>query len=937
MEAFARFVVDRRVATFMVVVCAVITALTIALVGQIEQDDDIMKFLPESNEDIRRFNEINRRFGGLDVAMVGLEVPDALDPAFLLTLREVTDELRQTPGVDRALSLANVMDFVEDPLVGGIVQQNLIDHIPTDAADVEAMREKVFSRDHVVGNLIARDGTAVLIYCFATHDAQPRLLANAVRDIVEAGFPDAPKYWGGAPFVSTYIFETTRSDMAALTPWAVLAIVVIMMVSFRDWLGTVLGLFATVFGILVSRGTMAAMGIPDNIVLSSMPIILFAVGSAYSIHMLAHYYENAVGTDTRTAVIKTITLTGPVVLAAGLTTVAGLLSFIMMDIEPMRVFGVFTALGIFVALIMSITFVPAVIVLVDARPKKPGGSTVAAWTYRLAKFAQEQRMFMGVLLLAVGIGAAGLASGVDSSVDQTAFFSKGSPPDLAAEFLDRRFGGSQFLQVHLQGDLEDPDVLREVQRLADLSAQIPFVTRVLSAPMIVATSNQAMSGSKRLPDNSGQVALLLGLLRGDPSVRQLITDDRREALIHISIGSNRAADLRTVQQAVDGLIENVLPTSYIVVNADDPASEAADRGRQRLALRLAALGRSYGASMPQGAENAAAAWLRGASIEPPKSRVEASLKQFLLSEECFVELTEQQADGVSTAVADLGASPSDGDLYSALAAVLEVAEDDMMVDDLVFSLAGPIDDTWKVERGRHGAVRLITDLAWEAPEGGKGERMLDQLGSELMDRDRDLVLMPSDAEDAKDLIWTMSGLPVLYQGLSHSVEQNQLRSMGFALFTVYLIMAGLFRSPISGLLATMPTLLTLAVVYGGMGWLGVHLDIGTSMLASLIIGAGVDYSVHLTASWQSEPYEPLLSPLKAAVYDTAPAIWTNAVMVATGFFVLTLGEARPLQNVGSLTAAAMVTAAVAAFLVIPVLAKKNRYTRSARDVGGLTG
>ena len=75
-------------------------------------------------------------------------------------------------------------------------------------------------------------------------------------------------------------------------------------------------------------------------------------------------------------------------------------------------------------------------------------------------------------------------------------------------------------------------------------------------------------------------------------------------------------------------------------------------------------------------------------------------------------------------------------------------------------------------------------------------------------------------------------------------------------------------------------------------------------------------------------------PLTAAVFDTAPAIWTNAVMVATGFFVLTLGEARPLQNVGSLTAAAMLTAAVAAFLVIPVLAQKHRYTWSARDVGG---
>ena len=48
-------------------------------------------------------------------------------------------------------------------------------------------------------------------------------------------------------------------------------------------------------------------------------------------------------------------------------------------------------------------------------------------------------------------------------------------------------------------------------------------------------------------------------------------------------------------------------------------------------------------------------------------------------------------------------------------------------------------------------------------------------------------------------------------------------------------------------------------------------------------------------------------------------------MVAVGFFVLTLGEARPLKNVGGLTAAAMIVAAAVTFLVIPVLARRRFY------------
>jgi hypothetical protein len=60
------------------------------------------------------------------------------------------------------------------------------------------------------------------------------------------------------------------------------------------------------------------------------------------------------------------------------------------------------------------------------------------------------------------------------------------------------------------------------------------------------------------------------------------------------------------------------------------------------------------------------------------------------------------------------------------------------------------------------------------------------------------------------------------------------------------------------------------------------------------------------------------------------AIWTNALMVAGGFVVLTMGEARPLQNVGGLTATAMMAAALATFAAIPLLARKRSYDARPR-------
>ena len=115
------------------------------------------------------------------------------------------------------------------------------------------------------------------------------------------------------------------------------------------------------------------------------------------------------------------------------------------------------------------------------------------------------------------------------------------------------------------------------------------------------------------------------------------------------------------------------------------------------------------------------------------------------------------------------------------------------------------------------------------------------------------------------------------------------------------------------------------LIYGGMGFMGVTLDIGTSMLASIIIGAGVDYAVHLVSEWKTTDEESLTQAARHAVLATGPAIWTNAFMVAAGFYVLTLGKAKALQNVGWLTCCAMLIAALATFLAIPVLARKKRY------------
>ncbi|MCA9550160.1 MAG: MMPL family transporter, partial [Myxococcales bacterium] len=549
MRWLARLLVRRPVAWAVVVVSLVVSAAGAVLSTQVQHDDDLLAFLPEGNEDVAAFRAINERFGGLEVALVGVEA-DPFDREVLARLKRVTKALNDSAAVELALSLANVDDFVPAP-GGGIRTDYLVDELPKDAAAQAALREKVMSRDLVVGQLVSPSGDGLVIYCFSAFGEDPKVFSATVKGLVEAELGAYPLYWGGAPFISTYIYTTTQDDLRKLTPWAVLAVVLLVFIAFRDVFGAALALLSTGMGIGVSMGLMGLLGVPYNIVLSSMPVILFSVGSAYGIHVLARFYILARDHERQEALQLTLQAVGPTVLTAGLTTVGGLLSFLVMDIQPMRTFGLFTAVGIFATLVFALTFVPAVIVVLGIGPRSTAQGRISDALIPMVELAQTRRGLVGVGLLLLGALGAFYAKQVDTRMDQTAFFSPESAPAQADRFLLQHFGGSQYIQIHLAGDFEDPHVLRELTRFADELAAHPKVAGVQHVAQVVAQTNEAMEGARRVPDDADKVRLLYTFLAGRPAVDQLVTRDHTEAVLHVKLGTNDISDVEVLLSDVE--------------------------------------------------------------------------------------------------------------------------------------------------------------------------------------------------------------------------------------------------------------------------------------------------------------------------------------------------------------------------------------------------
>jgi len=129
---------------------------------------------------------------------------------------------------------------------------------------------------------------------------------------------------------------------------------------------------------------------------------------------------------------------------------------------------------------------------------------------------------------------------------------------------------------------------------------------------------------------------------------------------------------------------------------------------------------------------------------------------------------------------------------------------------------------------------------------------------------------------------------------------------------VVLLLLLLFRRMREVLLALLPVLTGLLVMFGGMGWLGLEMNLFNVVASILIIGLGVDYGIFMVCHGQRE--EDLAS---------SRAILISGLTTLVGFGALVLAKHPALHSIG-LTVLLGISAAVpTAILVIPAFRPKR--------------
>jgi hypothetical protein len=504
-------------------VILLLTLWAIIQLPKITTDTDPENML-EPDAPVRVSHEATKRtFGIHELIVVGFESErDLFNVDDLTKLFRINREILNIPGV----IIPDVLSLVTTDTMrksGDTLEiRKLLERPPQTQEDARELKDTLLGNPLFREKLISQDGQRVAFYIPIERKEIAARVTREIQSLVDTE-PGITAKIAGLPMAEMVFGEQMFLLMGVLSPLVMLVITVGLWIFFKDWRLIVAPLLVSMLSVLWTMGLLIGLGYPVHIMSSMIPIFLMVTGLADGIHILSQFYDvyPRYG-DKRTAILETMKELYSPVLYTSYTVMAGFGSLMLVNIPPVRIFGLFVAIGVFAAWILTVTFLPAFMMLLNEETLKrhwkgevaTGGLLVrvADWLGRLGMARS-----WGVLLSSIAVVALAAYGMEQNRVndDPVKWFKASSPIRQASRLMNQQFGGTYMAYLVAEADEPEaatrPEVLRYLDELQREIGQDPRVGKTTSLADILRWINRVLTGNDELPHSQELAAQYLFL------------------------------------------------------------------------------------------------------------------------------------------------------------------------------------------------------------------------------------------------------------------------------------------------------------------------------------------------------------------------------------------------------------------------------------------
>jgi uncharacterized protein len=518
------------------VVMVVITLALGALIPLVKVDTDPENML-SADEPVRIVhNQDKERFDLSDMVVLGIvnekHPQGVFNVGSLTRIWELTefaktdllwpdkkDPNRSIGVIEVDLMTPSTVDHISQGSSPGEVRfEWLMSKPPATEDEALTIRERAMANPMLVDTLISGDGKALCLYLPLTSKDLSHDVYKALRNKIATFQGDEEYHITGLPVAEDTFGVEMFTQMAVAAPMAMLVIFLLMLFFFRKLVLVISPMIVAMVSIICTMGLMIGMGLPVHIMSSMIPIFLAPYSVVDCVHILSEFFDRYTKEKgRRKTIMEVMTSLFVPMLYTSLTTAAGFGSLALTPIPPVQVFGIFVAIGVLIAWVLTILFVPAYVMFIPERMLQNFGhaahftdksSELTRLLEKAGHFTYTQaRGIITIFIVLIAIAVYGVSQ-IQVNDNPVKWFSKQHPIRSADIALNKHFGGTYMAYLVLE-DSSDPQVTnsyvnevrsRMLEMIDDIAPDFP------GARNTVTDVNSVLS--ERVPDKTTKTDFL---------------------------------------------------------------------------------------------------------------------------------------------------------------------------------------------------------------------------------------------------------------------------------------------------------------------------------------------------------------------------------------------------------------------------------------------
>ena len=508
-------------------------------------------FLYKDDPQILMYNDFRNQFGRDEKIIVAIKTKDIFDKVFLEKLFNLHDEiLDNVPHIKEVDSLKNARKTVGNKSEL-IVEDLFSDGIPNDVEKLGAIKKFAENNSIYKDLYLNADSTFTTIMIttntytsigvdnfdpldggfddeeesvedleFITGPETNELIIKLEEILQKYKADDFKIYEAGSPIVTKNLQTTLMKDMSKFILYVVLTISILLFLTFKRVSGVFIPLVVVILTLVATIGSMALLGYPITSMTQILPSLLLAVAIGDSIHILSIFYHKFDETgDKEASIAYAIGHSGLAVVMTSVTTAASLASFSISDIAPVAALGIFSAIGVTLALFLTLIFIPIMLSLIPMKHKQKDEDTyLDSVMIKIANFSINYYKSIIASALAVIIISLVLASQMQFSHNPLHWFKKDNNVRINTETIDKELRGSISIEVILDTGKEngvyDPEFLNALERstkeIYTYKGENYFIGKIVSINDVLKEIHMALNENRPefyvIPQNKDLIA-----------------------------------------------------------------------------------------------------------------------------------------------------------------------------------------------------------------------------------------------------------------------------------------------------------------------------------------------------------------------------------------------------------------------------------------------